>query len=394
MMLHRATVRNVSRAFKEVKAFDEEGSFEFVVREALKRILDEGMELERTEYLEVGDYERSEERFDFRNGYYDRDLLTQFGNINLSVPRVRKGGFSSKLLPLYQRRTKSLDEAIIGAYLLGVSSRKVEDAFISLVGEGISAATVSRLTKSLDEQVKEFHNRALSDDYVYLFLDGIVLKERGVVKTVKKTILCAYGIKADGSKELIDFMPACSESQAYWEAFLNDLYRRGLTGKNLKLVITDGGKGLHSAVDAVYPRAPRQRCWVHKLRNVVNYLKKKDIDECITGARRIYNARNYREAVSRYWEWAKRWRKCAPKAVECLEKDLDDLLTFFSCKQEHRKMIRTTNAIERIFREVRRRTRPMGVFNNIRSLERIVFAVITHLNHKWKDKPLINFTHN
>jgi len=394
MMLHKATVKNVSRAFKEVKSFDEEGSFEFVVRDALKNVLEDGMELERTEYLEVEDYQRSKERFDFRNGYYERDLLTQFGNIRLSVPRVRKGNFSTKLLAAYQRRTKSLDEAIKSAYFLGVSSRKVENAFMPLVGEGISAATVSRLTKSLDEQVKEFHNRRLSDNYSYLFLDGIVLKERGAVKTVKKVILCAYGVKPDGKRELIDFMPASSESQVHWEAFLNDLFKRGLLGKNLKLVITDGGKGLHAALDAVYPRVPRQRCWFHKLSNVVNYLKKKDIDGCIAEARRIYNASNYREAVSRYWEWAKKWRNIAPKAVECLERDLDDLLTFFTCEPKHRKMIRTTNAIERIFKEVKRRTKPIGVFNNVKSLERIVFAVITHLNHKWKNKPLTNFTHN
>lgn len=151
--------------------------------------------------------------------------------------------------------------------------------------------------------------------------------------------------------------------------------------------MTDGCPGLHAALETVYPEIPRQRCWAHKLRNVANLLKRSQQRSCLDEARTIYQAATRREAVQRYWAWTRRWRGAAPKAVACLERDLDELLNFLRCPEPHRRKIRTTNAIERAFREVRRRTRPMSCFTNDASCQRIIYAVISHLNRSWKGKP-------
>lgn len=160
------------------------------------------------------------------------------------------------------------------------------------------------------------------------------------------------------------------------------------------MVTTDGCPGLHRALDTVYPYVPRQRCWAHKLRNVAARLPRKHQEACLGEAKGIYRAGTRREAVAHFREWAHRWRQVAPKAVGCLEQDLEELLPFLDCPQAHWKKVRTTNAIERAFREVRRRTRPMSCFQNSASVDRIIFGVISHLNNAWQDKPLKEFTHN
>ncbi len=231
------------------------------------------------------------------------------------------------------------------------------------------------------------------DDYQYLFLDGITLKVKGACGVKKRMVLCAYGITLEGKRELISFRQATAESESQWEAFLRDLYSRGLEGRDLQLVVTDGCAGLHRALDTVYSYTPRQRCWAHKLRNVSTRLPRKNQKECLKEASGIYQAKNRKEAVRCFREWSSHWQGIAPKAVACIGEDLDELLSFLDCPAEHRKKIRTTNVIERAFREVRRRTRPMSCFQNSASVERIIYGVMSRLNQGWKDKPLPNFTH-
>jgi len=178
-----------------------------------------------------------------------------------------------------------------------------------------------------------------------------------------------------------------------WEGFLLNLFNRGLTGTMLQRIVTDGHQGLMNAVDLTYPGIARQRCWAHKLRNVSNYLRKKDTDMCIREARGIYNAQNRKEALEAYDKWSKKWKSISSEAVNCIEKDLEELLAFYACPQVLYKKLRTTNVIERAFREVRRRTRPMSCFNNTPSIERIVYAVLSHLNDQWGKNPLKEFTH-
>ena len=181
-------------------------------------------------------------------------------------------------------------------------------------------------------------------------------------------------------------------SPIYWGAFLQDLYARGLTGETLQLVVTDGSPGLHAALDIVYPYVARQRCWVHKLRNVAAQLPRRHQAACLGEVAQIYAAPTERAARQAFRAWATRWRGHAPQAVACLERDLGELLACFTCPPEHRKKIRTTNAIERAFREVRRRVRPMTCFTKPASSDRIVYAVVTHLNTEWERRPLKGFT--
>ena len=264
----------------------------------------------------------------------------------------------------------------------------------ALLGDRVSAQTVSRVTKELNGEVARFHRAAVADDIVYLLLDGVYLKVKSATAAQRKLVLCAYGITENGERRLLDFRLGTAESAAQWEAFLNNLRQRGLQGTRLKLIVTDGCKGLHAALETVYPYVPRQHCWVHKLRNVANLLKRRQQEECLAGARSIYQAQTRRDATQAYWAWARRWREESPKAVACLERDLESLLSFLACLPEHQRMVRTTNAIERCFREVRRRTRPMTCFNNNASCERIIYAVFTHLNRNWQGKALPRFTHN
>jgi transposase-like protein len=279
-------------------------------------------------------------------------------------------------------------------FLAGVSTRRVGEVLATIHGEKVSAETVSRVAAGLDAQVQLFHRRPLKDAYCYLFFDGICLKVKGAAGVSKRLVLCAYGITQEGQRELISFRQGADESEAKWEAFLGNLYERGLEGRACKLIATDGCAGMHRALDTVYPYIPRQRCWAHKLRNVSNKLPLKDEKACMSGARLIYQAPHRKEAAGRFRDWRKRWYSSHPEAVLCLEKDLDELLTFFDTPVNHRIKVRTTNVIERAFREVRRRTRPMSCFTNSRSVDRIIYGVLNHLNNSWKDKPIPKFTQN
>jgi putative transposase len=393
MLLKRATMRNVSRALKEINAFEMEGDFKPKARQALKEILEKRLEDEMTEYLGLSRYEHAADRPDYRNGRYVRHLLTEMGDLELLVPRSRKGKFPTKLFERYGRRCRSVDKVLLACFCLGLSTRKAAAVLAPILGEKVSASTISRIARDLDQEVKLYHGRQVEDGYQYLFFDGVVLKSKGAAKVQKKILLCAFGITAGGVQEMIDFYPAASESQACWEAFLRDLYQRGLKGSGCDLIATDGGTGLHAALQIVYPKLVLQRCWAHKTRNVLEKVKKKDQEAVKKALNRISHGANHREATEAYWRFTTRWRKTYPKAVLCLEKDLDQLLSFFQIKNSQLwSRLRTTNLIERAFREVRRRTRPMGVMAHIQSLQRIVFAVFHHLNLNWSQQTL-KFTH-
>ena len=361
---------------------------------AVKVLMEEAMEVELVEQLNAAKYRRTELRRGYRNGYRYRGLLTELGPIErIRVPRDRDGQYRTEVLPRYQRRQSRVNRMVREMFLAGVSTRRVQEVIEPLLGYSVSAQTVSRICRSLDAEVQRYHRREIDDRYRYLLLDGIVLKVKGAAELKRRVVLCAYGITHNGVREFIDFRQASSESEAMWTAFLDSLYRRGLTGDNLELVSTDGCTALHRAIETVYPFVPRQRCWAHKMRNVAAKLPRKHQDACLAEAKTIYQAHTRREAVLRFRQWAAHWRSIAPNAVRCIEDDLDELLPFLDCPQAHWKKVRTTNAIERAFREVRRRTRPMSCFQNSDSVERIIFGVISHLNNNWKAKPLPQFTH-
>ena len=405
-MQYLAFDANVTQRWRRVKEFVNsctDANFWLNIKQHTRSLLKDTMHIcmeeEMVQYTQSQRYQRTDSRIDYRNGYYSRNLDTELGPIDeLKIPRSRLGLFNTKVFARYQRRQAKVNQAIMNVFLAGVSTRDVCGAVKPLLETNFSASCVSRISKALDSKVKKFHKRKLLDEYQFLFLDGITLSVKGSLKAVKKLILVAYGITVFGKKELISFRIAPSESEASWEAFLNDLCNRGLKGENLKLIITDGCKGLIAALDTVYAYTKRQHCWVHKLRNVAKYLKKSDQEQVLKEAKRIYQAETKREAVSLFRFWKRHWYKLYPKAVKCIEKDLDVLLYFLEMpvptkyQKLIRKRIRTTNVIERAFREVRRRTRPMSCFTNQDNVNRIIYAIFTRLNTKWEDKPLVEFT--
>jgi transposase-like protein len=273
-----------------------------------------------------------------------------------------------------------------------VSTRQTGHALASLVEEAVSAATVSAVAKALDVSVSSFHRRRLADAYRYLILDGVSVRIRLVGKVQRRRVLCAYGLTCQGKRELIDFQVAPAEGEDTWYGFLWNLWSRGLHGEFLELIATDGQPGLIKALGRLWAAVPHQRCWAHKLRNLENKLKVSQ-RPCLEEAKLIYQAEHRTEALARFRQWKTRWQSQAPKAVACLEADLEDLLTVFDCPKAHWKRLRTTNVIERLFVEVRRRIRTLCAFTTRSSCERILYSVFDRMNKHWSRHPLPAFTH-
>jgi putative transposase len=361
------------------------------IKECLKDLCEKTMSEELNLYLGLEWNEKTKQRIDFRNGYRYRDLLTPHGWLKLKVPRLRREGFRTQVFENYQRRMEAVDRALKDIFLAGVSTRRVGEALSCLLDTPISATTISNVTKSLDTKVKEYQNRQLLDEYQYLLLDGIILKVKEGLKYYKKAVLVIYGITFLGVKELVTFRQVSRESKTNWLAVLNDIYRRGLIGDNLHLIAMDGHKGLRAAAEEVFPFVKIQRCWAHKVRNVVNYLRKNRQKECSREISKIYNAKSKQAAINKFKEWKAKWKQICIKAVNCLEKDMPELLNFFDRPKDHWIKVRTTNPIERSFREVRRRVRTMNCFSNASSCDRIIYSIFNHLNNHWKEHPLKDF---
>jgi len=371
------------------------GDFQGRTRETLQKLLEADSEQQMAEHLGLKWHERAAGevgRIDYRNGYYERAYVTPLGVIRFRVSRTRLRSFLPRGLRALQRRSPEVSEMIRQAFLRGISTRGVGRVVSLLTQEPVSAQTVSRLTRVLDEQVEKFHHAALGDDWCYLMLDGVWLKVRRTFGPQKVLLLVAYGVRTDGRRELLAFVRAKSESQAAWEGLLNDLYRRGLRGQRLQLVITDGCAGLAAAIPAVYPRARHQRCWVHKMRNLCEAVRRKDHDAVKRDAQRLYQAVSRAAARRAFERFQFRWRAKYSKLVGRLEQDLPALLTFLEFPRHLWRKLRTTNAIERCFVEVRRRTRPMVVFTNVQSVDRIIYAIFSRFNEDWKTHTLKLFT--
>ena len=363
------------------------------MKEHHRQFLEALMGYERQCFLNAHPYQRTPGRVDQANGFYRRSLTTRLGVLDLTVPRTRSGCFHSQVLPRYQRREPVINEALKQVFLLGVSTRQTGRALATLVEDAVSAATVSAVAKALDQSVQAFHRRPLPDHYRYLLLDGVSVRIRLVGKVQRRMVLCAYGITLAGQRQLLDFQIVNAEGQENWYDFLWNLWNRGLRGQSLQLIATDGQLGLAKAIARLWPTVAHQRCWAHKLRNLENKLKASQ-RPCLEEAKLIYQADHRTQALQRFRQWRHRWQARAPKAVACLEADLEELLAFFACPKAHWKRLRTTNVIERLFAEVRRRIRTMCAFTTRSSCERILFAVFDRMNQHWTRHPLPPFTHN
>jgi putative transposase len=368
------------------------GDLQGRTQQAAKQLFELLSERQRDLYMVSPRYSRPEQRKDYRNGYYSRDFVTRFGTLRLRIARTRKQGFLPAVIKKFQRRAEEVALLIREAFLRGISTRQVGRVVAVLTGEPVSPQTVSRITQELDQAVREFHQARLDDDWAYLFLDGVSLRVRRPAGRKRVQMLVAYGVKRDGRRQLLAFLRTRGESQADWESLLQDLYRRGLEGRKLQLIVTDGCPGLAAAIQTVYPRVSHQRCWVHKMRNILEKVKKRDYELVKAGAQAIYLAPDRKQAQAALRRFCRHWQRSYPGMVRQLERDVPELLSFFALPRHLWKKLRTTNIIERCFVEVRRRTRPMVCFVNVRSVDRIIYSIFQRFNLEWKNRTLKLFT--
>jgi len=361
------------------------------IKEFIENLLTE----EVTNRIGAGRYERSNKRQGYRNGHYFRNLLTKFGPIeDIRVPRLDQGGMEFTVLNRYEHRRRDVDAAIGRLFLNGVSTRKLKGLARELFGQEVSAQTVSNTLACLDQELEGYRSKPLGDTVEFLFLDGISQKVREI-GIENKVMLCAFGIhrpgpgEAQGRRELLSFQLTEVEDTEGWRGFLADLKARGLLGKSLKLIITDGNPGLLKALKAIYPFVKGQRCIAHKMRNVAVKIRKANRAHCLKEAKLIFAADSRKKAVKGFKAWRARWQVEEERAVRCMEKDFFNCLHYFAFDPALWKSIRTTNILERAFREVRRRTRPMNnFFTNEASSNRIMYGITEMLNKNWRAKTL------
>jgi putative transposase len=360
--------------------------FENLVTEFIKEKLEMLMREEINNFLQV---ERPDLR-DSKNGYYQRSLHTRFGKIeNLSVPRDRLGEFHTQLFDPYQRRDGWLEEAIIKMYQSGMSTREIGKFIEKILGSSYSATTISNITDVALEDIRNWHQRPLNKRYSVLYLDGMYINlRRGVVE--KEVIYFVLGVTEEGYREILGFYVGGKESAFGWREILQDLYTRGV--HEVLLGVFDGLPGLEEAFKAVFPKADVQRCVIHKVRNTLNHVRKKDQYEIVEDLKAIYRSFTKKAALEQFEFFKDKWEKKYPKEVQSWEKDLPVLLTFLDYPSDIHSVIYTTNWIERTIKDIRKRLKPMNSLPDVHAAEKIVFLKIQDLNTTWATRKLKGFS--
>ena len=352
-----------------------------LLKTLMKAALEEVLEGEMVEALGAGPGERSEGRQGYRSGYYQRGLVTRIGKLELRIPRDREGRFSTELFERYQRSEKALVSALAEMYIQGVSTRKVKAITEELCGHTFSASTISRINKSLDGTLKRFAERRLDEAYPYLILDGRYEKVRvnGVIQS--QAVLIAIGINWDGRRQVLGVELANRESSSSWKTFLTGLKTRGLAG--VEFVVSDDHAGLKRAIAELLPEAVWQRCYVHFLRNALDYLPRKADDDCLQELRWLYDRRNLKEAQQDLQAWLERWQQRYPKLTDWAEGAIGETLNFYRLPRQHHKHLKSTNMLERLNEEIKRRTRVVRIFPNDASCLRLVRALCAEIHETW-----------
>jgi transposase-like protein len=352
-----------------------------VVRELFRDVLQEVLEAEMTETLQAKPGERTTERLGLRSGSYSRTLITRVGKLELRVPQDRQGRFSTQLFERYQRSEKALVSALAEMYVQGVSTRKVKAITEELCGHSFSASSISDINKTLDEQLAQFASRRLDEEYPYLILDARYerVRENGTIH--KRAVLVAIGINWDGRRCVLGVDLANRESISSWKEFLLGLRTRGLTG--VELVVTDDHAGLRAAIAEVLPEAAWQRCYVHFLRNCLDHLPRKGDDDCLRELRWIYERRNLGEARNDLVAWITKWESRYAKLVTWVEENIEETLTFYRLPPQHHKHLKSTNMLERLNEELKRRTHVVRIFPNGASCLRLVRALAVETHENW-----------
>lgn len=352
------------------------------LKSILELLLNAAMKIERAQFLRAEAHERTEERKGYANGYKPKGLQTRMGALELQVPQVRGGlGFYPQSLEKGSRSEKALKVAIAQMYIEGVSTRKVQDITEKLCGYEVSSTQVSRVTQELDGEFELFRNRPIGE-ICYLLIDAIYLKIRHNGTVIDMAILLAYGITPEGKREILGASTNLSEAEVHWREFLQSLQARGMRG--LQLVISDDHAGLKKARMAVFPSVPWQRCQFHLSQNAQSYAPKKSMrHEIAEVMRSIFDSPTLEIAKEMKRQAIEKYQKRAPEFSKWLEENIDEGLTIYQFPKEHWRKIRTSNGIERVNREIKRRTRVAVLFPNKESALRLVTGVLIEIHEEW-----------
>lgn len=349
---------------------------------AISILVNEAMQIERNRHLKAEPYERNHERQGYANGFKDKKLKTRVGSLDLKIPQVREGNFYPSFLVKGLRSERALTLSMAEMYVNGVSTRKVQNIMEQMCGFNVSSSEVSRASKLLDEELENWRKRPLGV-YKYLFLDARYEKIRYEGRVIDCAILVAIGIGENGKKDILSISAKLSEQEVHWRDFLQDLQARGLHG--VELIISDAHSGLKAAKKAVFPSIPWQRCQFHLQQNAQSYIPKKSLKEQVAfDIRSIFNAPNQTEADRLLKLISQKYEKEAPDLSKWMLDNLPEGFTVFTFPLSHWRRLRTSNISERLNREIKRRTRIVGVFPNVASCERLISAVLFEICEEWQ----------
>ena len=353
------------------------------VRQGVKAVLEEVLQDEMTQHLEAGYRELTPTRRGERNGYYQRNLITPAGKIErLEVPRDREGEFVTEVFERYKRMTGDFEEAILKMYLSGISVRKIAGVTDALSKVRIGKDAVSRIASRLEEQQKEWRECSLEKKYPYLYLDATYLKVRWGARVTSMALLAAVGVDEEGFREVLGVEVAGSEKEAAYTSLLRDLIDRGLSG--VRLAVSDDHEGIKAAVAGELPGAEWQRCTVHFQRNVLSHVPSSSMSEVAEDLSAIFKVSRHKTAEALAEEFVSLYEESYPKAVSIFKAGLCDALTYLSYPGTHHARIRSTNMLERLFKEVKRRTtRVVGVFPNERSASTLATEIVLRSSEEW-----------
>ena len=351
------------------------------LREIVRAVLQEILEAEMTDALGAATSERSAGRLGYRAGYYGRTLITRVGKLELRVPQDRDGRFSTELLERYQRSEQALVATLAEMYVPGVSTRKVKAVTEELCGHAFSASAISAINRRLDASLAAFAQRRLEEPLAYLIVDARYekVREAGVVRS--QAVFVAVGIDRDGRRQILAVELANRESRSSWKDFLLALRQRGLYG--IELVVADDHAGLRAAIREVIPEAASQRCSVHFLRNALDHLPRKADDDCLQELRWIYDRRELAEARADLAAWLKKGGPRYERLTSWVEENIEETFTYYRLPRQHHEHMKSTNMLERLNEEIKRRTRVVRIFPNGESCLRLVRALAVETHENW-----------
>lgn len=361
-----------------------------LVRGTVEETLNSMLDAEADNLCNAGRYERSEARKDTRAGYYKRDLHTRAGEVKLKVPKLRQQKFETAIIERYRRRESSVEEAMIEMYLAGVSVRRVEDITQALWGTKVSPGTVSNLNKKIYTRIEKWRNRPIKGEHPYVYLDGIVLKRSWAGEVRNVSVLVAIGVSVSGHREILGVAEGAKEDKAGWSGFLRHLKERGLQG--VQLITSDACIGLVESVGDFYPEAKWQRCTVHFYRNIFSVVPRSKMKEVTIMLKAIHASEDLQAAHEKAASVEAKLRKMRlHQAAVKLKEGIGETLSYYRFPSSHWRRIRTNNPLERIMREIRRRTNVVGAFPDGNSALMLVAARLRHIaGTKWSSKRYLN----